>query len=238
MQERHQLSTTALRSLVLGASLCAAFASLAASSAHATPSIATSGPPKEPGERRNELNLGLLAGATDVGQDKRQTIGLQVSAGRRFGDLVLLAEYDYLSLGKPTSDTRGSLSRMGVTARYSLLRTSAKPQNGSSRRGPVTGDYWLEMGAGVQRIAWDKGGVVHRPDLALGFGWQLDAVIGRRSPKPRYYGPYVGFRANVTRAPESTMAMPSMCAGPCDTATPPPGTDVSLMFHAGVNWGR
>jgi hypothetical protein len=217
-----------------------AFFSFAAfvGAARATPTIATSQEPPEPMDRRTEINLGMLLGGSDVGQSSRGTFGIQVDIGRRFGDLVLLGEYGYLSVGEGGGSSPGSLSRLGVTARYSLLRTSGAP-NRYGRRKPVSGDYWMEAGAGMQRITWDTGGVLTRPDLVLGFGWQLDVVLGRRSAHPRYYGPYVAFRANLSRAPDSTVAdLPATCGGPCDTATRPSQNDVGLFFHFGVNWGR
>lgn len=229
---KHTVSSLSSFSILFAA--CAAL--LIPTGASATPSMAVSDEaPKK--ERRTEVNVGLLAGGTDIGQHKRYTVGVQVEAGRRFGDLVLLGEFDYLGLGRSTSDNRGTMSRLGVTARYSLLRTknwNARPH----KRSPVAGDYWMEVGAGMERIAWDRGGVVHRPDLVMGFGWQMNVVIDRKSAKPKYYGPFVAFRASVARAPESTMAMPATCGGPCDSATPPPGNDISLFFHTGINWGR
>ena len=207
-----------------------------ASAAHATPppAIATEAEPKW--DHRTEVNLGLLLGGSDIGEQQRSTFGLQASLGRRFGDLVLLAEYNHLSIGKESSDNRGSMNRLGVVARYSLLRTSGKPKRRG--RSPISGDYWFEAGAGMQRLAWDAGGTLTRPDLILGFGWQLNGVIGRKSKKPRYYGPYVAFRANLSRAPESSVDVPAMCGGPCDTETQPSKNDVSMFFHFGVNWGR
>lgn len=227
------MSVPALSALI-GATLISA---LVPGVASATPSIASNGEPPKPKERRNEVNIGLLAGGTDIGQDKRYTLGVQVEAGRRFGDLVLLGEYNYLSLGRASNDNRGSMSRLGVIARYSLLRTSSLP-NKYGKRSPVSGDYWLELGAGMERVAWDRGGVLHRPDVIAGFGLQFNSVIGRKSPKPKYFGPYVALRAHVARAPESTLAIPPTCSGPCDSATSPPGTDISLFLHAGINWGR
>ena len=203
-------------------------------SASATPSIAVSDNIKK--ERRTEVNVGMLAGGTDIGENKRYTVGVQAQVGRRFGDLVMLGEFDYLGLGRSDSQNQGTMSRLGLTARYSLLRTGASLTQ-PRRRSPVSGDYWLELGAGMERVAWDRGGVVHRPDVVMGFGWQMNVVINHKSTNPKYYGPYVAFRASLARAPESTMEMPSVCAGPCDTATPPPGNDVSLFFHMGMNWG-
>lgn len=210
-----------------------------AAAAQATPATIATAPEdaEPPGDRRTEVNLGMLLGGSDIGGRRYSTIGVQLDAGRRFGDLVLLGEYSYRAVGEQDNPGRGALNRLGVTARYSLLRTRGTPDK-RGHRGPVSGDYWFEAGAGVQRVTWDLGGELTRPDLVLGFGWQLNAVIGRKSPEPRYYGPYVSFRANVSRAPEASVDVPATCGGPCDQATQPSRNDVSLFFHFGFNWAR
>jgi hypothetical protein len=208
---------------------------LSSSSALATPYIATAEKPKPKKERRTEVNLAMLVGGTDIGDTMRSTAGVQINVGRRFGDVVLLGEYGHFGVG--SSDPHGSMDRLGLTARYSLLRTQGKREPGDKVK-PIAGDYWFEGGAGVQRISWDEGGRLTRPELILGFGWQFNAVMDRKSAKPRYYGPYVAFRASLARAPELEESVAAACAGPCDTASGPPGTDVSMFFHFGVNWGR
>ena len=204
--------------------------------AGATPNIAVDAEPQEH-ESRTELDIGFLVGGEDVGPQRRFARGLQINIGRRFGDLALLAEYNYLRLGESGGGSRGSLSRAGVIARYSLLRTGSD-RDSRGRRGLLSGDFWVEAGAGMQRISWDAGGRLHRPDGILGFGWQLNGVIGRNDNKPRYYGPYVAFRAHFTRAPAWGDEVMATCGGPCDRATKPSRNDVGLFFHMGVNWGR
>lgn len=212
---------------------------LVPATAVATPTIATGVEPEPKGDRRTEIDLGMLVGGSDIVQSRRATYGLHLNIGRRFGDLALLGEYNYLIVGKESSTNQGSLSRLGVVARYSLLRTSGAP-NKYGRRGPLSGDYWFEAGAGIQRLAWDVGGTLTRPDVVLGFGLQFNGVIGRRSDNPRYLGPYVAFRANVSRVPEASLdsTMPLTCGGPCDTATRPSRNDVSMFVHFGINWAR
>ncbi len=205
-----------------------------ATGARATPSIAVEATPPD---RRTEVDVGFIVGGEDVGPSRRYTRGLQVDIGRRFGDLVLLAEYNYLGVGDDSSGSTGTMSRGGLVARYSLLRTSGDPDH-RGRRGPLSGDFWLEGGAGVQRIAWDAGGVLTRPDAVLGVGWQLNGVIGRDDPHPRYYGPYVALRVHLTRAPEPGADVMPTCGGPCDRATRPSRNNVGFFFHFGINWGR
>lgn len=196
-----------------------------------TPAIATEAPPREPG--RTEIDLGYLIGGGDIGEARWFVRGLHGNIGRRFGDLVLLAEGDYLTVGHGSP---GTMSRVGAVARYSLLRTSAAREPGD-KLSPISGDFWVEAGGGWERISWEVGGRLSRPDLALGFGWQLDAVIGRGNARPRYYGPYVAFRALMARGPEPENAEP-VCGGPCDTATVPSRNNIAMFVHFGVNWGR
>jgi hypothetical protein len=225
------------KGLLILALLLTPATSLATPPTIATSADATMAEPEKYSDRRTEVDLGMLTGGSDIGETNRFTYGLHLNIGRRFGDLALLGEYDYLSIGRQDSASQGSLSRLGVTARYSLLRTSGKLGK-YGKRGPLSGDYWFEAGAGMQRLAWDAGGTLTRPDLVFGVGLQFNVLIDRRAEKPRYFGPYVAFRANVARAPESSLDVPATCGGPCDTQTSPPGNDVSAFFHFGVNWAR
>jgi hypothetical protein len=77
--------------------------------------------------------------------------------------------------------------------------------------------------------------VLHRPDLAVGFGVDIDGR-GWREPRPRHFGAFLAFRALLARAPVN--AQPSMCDGPCTQATPPSRNDASLYFLFGLHWGR
>ncbi|MEM9490954.1 MAG: hypothetical protein AAGC55_17530 [Myxococcota bacterium] len=234
------VTTTPIRILLTAAFGLALGAGLAmvspAGAAHGNPAIAVAADPR-PSDHRMEFDLGLLLGGGDIGDTRRQTWGLHVNAGYRFGDLIILGEANYLTVGKSSSMSQGRLGRAGIVARYSLLRTDSQLDS-RGRRKPLSGDYWIEAGTGMQHLAWDQGGTVTRPDLVVGFGWQLNGVIGRKSPRPRYYGPYLAFRANLSRAPRTSTGGPEMCGGPCDTATAPPDTDVSMFLHLGLNWGR
>jgi hypothetical protein len=190
-----------------------------------------------PVDHRTEVDIGFLVGSEEIGGGSRFARGLQINAGRRFGDLVLLGEYNYLGIGRDTTDSTGTLSRFGVIARYSLLRTRGD-RDRRRKRPPVSGDFWLEAGGGIQRIAWDQGGRLIRPDGVVGFGLQLDVVIGRKEAKPRYFGPFVAFRAHMSRAPEHDPSVMPSCGGVCDRETRPSRNNVGLFFHVGVNWGR
>jgi hypothetical protein len=199
--------------------------------ASAQPAVAVDAPPPPRGDRRTEIDIGYLVGAGDIGTSNRFQRGLELALGRRFGDLKLLAEYGYLVVGR--DQATGSLSRLGLAARYSLLRTRGTPE-----RAPLSGDLWIEGGAGAQRITWHDGGRLTRPDIVLGFGLQLDGVFHRKSDQPTWSGPYVAFRAMLSVGPEHGPEVVATCGGPCDQATRPSRNDAALFFHFGLNWGR
>lgn len=204
-----------------------------AQTASATPYIAASA--EEPSHRRNEIHIGMLVGGSDVGDVGGPGVGIQLNAGRRFGDIAVYGQFDYLGVGESSyeieSPRRGSLTRGGLAARYLLLEIG-------ERESPLGVNFWVEAGGGYQRVAWDGGGILSRNDIQLGFGLQLDGKLGRMSPDPRYFGPYFAFRANIARAPEAETGQMPTCNGPCDQATLPSRNDVSLFFNFGMHWGR
>jgi hypothetical protein len=207
-----------------------------APAAHAQPQVAVEATPAPPpGDRRTEIDLGYLVGGGGIGTRDRFQRGVSVALGRRFGDLALLGEYDYLAIGR--AEATGSESRFGLALRYSLLRTHGTPDE-HGERSPMSGDMWIEGGAGYERIAWDAGGTLRRPDVVLGFGAQLDGVFRRASDEPSWFGPFVAFRAVLARGPETADEGDATCGGPCDAPGRPSPNDVALFFHFGVNWGR
>jgi hypothetical protein len=182
-------------------------------------------------ERRVDTRIGLLTGHGDVGDVDGPSTGVHASLGYRLGDATFMAEYGYLKIGDSDGEPMsrdGRMSRAGAALRWRIADV-AKPGS------PVGLEFWTEAGAGIERVTWQRGGVLTRPDLALGFGFEIDGR-GWRQPRPRHFGAYVGFRATVARAPGD--AGPAMCEGPCTEATPPSRNDVSLYFHFGLHWGR
>jgi hypothetical protein len=214
------------------AALAIAAASTAglAHAARADAAIATSAPTTRT-PHRLEARIGMLVGSGDVGDVTGPSHGLHLAIGGRYGDLTGMLEYDYLAVGDADDEDahrHGDLSRAGVIARYSLFHTSDDE--------PIAGDYWVEGGVGVERVAWDPGGVLDRPDLVLGFGAELDGRPYWQSEHPRHFGMWLGFRAIVARAPAS--GEPAVCGGPCSMPTPPSRNDVGLYFTWGLHWGR
>jgi hypothetical protein len=207
-----------------------------AGAASATPAIAVASSPDDdsPSRWRLETDIGMLIGSTDIGDVEGSAVGVHLNLGVRLGSLALLGEYDYQGVGEPDwmeRARRGSLTRIGAVARYSLLTIG-------DQRSPIATDWWVEAGAGRQRVAWDGGGLLTRTDLALGFGMQLDGRLDRDSRRPKHVGPYVAFRAHVARAPGQGRDPQPTCGGPCNQATAPSKNDVSLFLHFGMSFGR
>lgn len=190
--------------------------------------IATEAPPVD---RRIDTRLGMLAGGADIGDVDGPSSGLYATVGYRRGPATLMAEYNYLHVGDADTDVLdrdGRMTRGAVMLRYQLADVA--------RRGaPVGLEFWAEGGPGIERVSWDHGGVLVRPDLALGFGLDIDGR-GWRDPRPRHFGAFLAFRGTVARGPESDD--PAMCEGPCTVATKPSRNDVSLYFLFGLHWGR
>jgi hypothetical protein len=180
---------------------------------------------------RLEARIGMMVGGGDVGDVTGPSTGLHTSLGARLGDATAMLEYDYLGVGDSASDNvhrYGHMSRAGLTARYSLFR--------SRDDAPIAAEWWAEAGVGAERITWNPGGVLTRPDLALGFGAELDGRPYWKHRHPRHLGMWLGFRALVARAPATDS--PAVCGGPCTMATQPSRNDVSLYFTFGVHFGR
>jgi hypothetical protein len=197
--------------------------------AHADAAIATDASP--PVEHRLDTRLGMLLGGNDIGDVTGPSSGLAANLGYRRGETTLFAEYDYLHVGDGPNDTTsrdGRMTRGGANLRWQIADVA---KTGS----PVGIEWWLQGGAGFERVAWDHGGVLYRPDVSLGFGLDIDGR-GWRQPHPRHFGAYVAFRALLARAPTSTG--PAMCEGPCTEATRPSRNDVSMYFDFGLHWGR
>lgn len=188
--------------------------------------IAISAPPEEPIAKRIEFNVGMLLGGMDLGKTRADATGLTVNTGVRLGELSVLGELNYVAL---RASERGTMTRLGLTTRYSLVPLG-------DDKGFATSDIWLEGGVGWEHVAWRSGGVLDRADVALGLGWQANIIMDRRSDHPRYLGPFFALRTFVAQGPSADGT--ATCGGPCDRATLPSSTDVSFMFHMGINWGR
>ncbi len=218
---KHKTCLRTLPTLSLLALTLTAFAPAASAN-----TIAISAPPEEPVAKRLEFDVGMLIGGMDIGKTRADASGLVVNLGMRLGELSVLGEVDYMSL---RAAERGTMTRVGITTRYSLVPLGDEGDI-------ATSDIWLEGGVGWEHVAWRSGGVLDRADAVVGIGWQADIVMDRKSAHPRYLGPYFALRTFIAEGPKSEGS--PTCGGPCDRATLPSSTDVSFMFHMGINWGR
>ena len=211
---------------------------LVASTASAQNLVATDDgyarPPGEaPAPREVDSRLGMLLGGSDVGDADGVSVGVSGALGYRIGDITLRGLFDYYRVGDgagETMDRKGRASRFGGALRYSFANTGWESHTAV--------DFWGELGAGYEHVAWRGGGVLDRPSGEFAFG--LD--VGHRSAPNahgdrRSIGYFMDFRTLVAQGPEMAGAM-ATCSGPCSEATKPPRTDVSMFFELGVRWGR
>jgi len=206
---------------------------LIASTAGAQNMVATDGMPRERTPREVDGRLGMLIGGSDVGDADGFAVGISGGLGYRVGDLTLRGLVDYYRVGDSAgemSDRKGRGTRLGGALRYSFANTGFESK--------MNVDFWGELGAGYEHVAWRHGGVLDRPSGELAFG--LD--IGRRGEANargdrKKIGYFMAFRSFVAQAPEMAGAT-ATCSGPCSEATKPPRTDVSMFFELGVHWGR
>ncbi len=128
----------------------------------------------------------------------------------------------------PTADTDGLMHRFGLAARYDFLRADTW-----SDEATTGGVVWFEGGVGEEIIDWDKGGVLRRPDLSLGFGLQ-GAV---RTSATRRGGIDLSFHIQFAHRTDLDHAA-SVCSAPCTQATPPAAWgDRAYLFDLGFVFG-
>jgi hypothetical protein len=206
---------------------------LFASTASAQTMVASDGTSHERTPREVEGRLGMLLGGSDVGDADGFSVGISGALGYRIGDVTLRGLVDYYRVGDGADefmDRKGRGTRLGGALRYSFANTGFESKTNV--------DFWGELGAGYEHVAWRHGGVLDRPSGELAFG--ID--IGRRGePNLRgdrkKLGYFMAFRSFVAEGPELSGAM-ATCSGPCTEATKPPRTDITMFFELGVHWGR
>lgn len=206
---------------------------LAASTASAQNLVATDTVDHESAPRVVDGRLGMLLGGSDVGDADGFSLGISGALGYRIGDVTLRGLVDHYRVGDGGGellDRKGRATRLGGALRYSFANTGHDAK--------LDVDFWGELGAGYEHVAWRGGGVLDRPSGELAFG--LD-VGGRSAANARgdrrEIGYFMAFRSLVAQGPEMAGVM-ATCSGPCSEATKPPRTDVSMFFELGVHWGR
>lgn len=185
---------------------------------------------------RTKLGFGMLLGAQDIGHIDGFAAGMHLELGRQMGPLYLFGEYNMLSVGESSVEIedpiRGMSHRLGLTARYNFAEV------GGGRYTPIKGTFWLEGGLGQQMIRWNEGGKLTRNDVGLGFGAQINFLIGKRSKKPKIMAVHYALRATIAPSPDADKMQEPTCAGPCDEPTAPSPHDLGIFFNFGLEWGR
>src|SRR5262245_39843391 len=144
---------------------------LVASTASAQTMVATDRIERDPLPREVDGRLGMLLGGADVGDADGFSLGISGALGYRIGDVTLRGLVDYYKVGDGSDETlqrKGRATRVGGALRYSFANTGYDAKVGV--------DFWGELGAGYEHVAWRHGGVLERPSGELAFG--LD-VAGR-----------------------------------------------------------
>lgn len=201
-------------------------------SASAQVMVATSGE-AAPTKTSLDGRAGMLLGGADVGDADGFSIGFASGLGYRIGDVTLRGTFDYYKVGDGSDEVmhrRGRAARFGAAARYSFA-------NLGSDNGAIA-DFWGEAGLGYEHVDWRQGGVLDRPSLDIALGFDVGGRGERdRNGKRRSAGYYMAFRTLIGEAPETPGAM-ATCGGPCDSATTPSRTDLSMFFDFGVHFGH
>src|SRR5579862_717745 len=164
-----------------------------------------------------EGDVGFLVGGMSVGPIDGFAGGMYAEGGIKRDRLMLLGEYDLLSVGQtpaaddpnaPANPVRGYMNRFGLDARYSIARFGGGDI-------PIRGDIWLTGGLGAEVIQWYEGGKLHRADAEIGLGAQASFRYGSEG-HPKFIGFFYAVRAFIAKAPPSKNDNIPVCAGPCD----------------------
>jgi hypothetical protein len=221
----------------LAVALVAVLSSNALAQSYAQPVIATGGDlparPEQPAQHSIDGRVGMVLGGSDVGDANGFSMGVAGGLGYRIGDVTLRGTFDYYRVGDGSDEAqqrRGRASRFGAAARYSFANLGADST--------AICDFWGELGAGYEHVDWMHGGVLDRPSVELALGFDFGGKGDRdRDGRRRSAGYYMAFRTFLAEAPAQPDAM-ATCGGPCDTATTPSRTDVTMFFDFGVHFGH
>lgn len=142
-----------------------------------------------------EGRFGMSAFAGGIGGESLTALGLHVGLERRLADGVQLGiEGGYLGMSDPEQrvDWRGRMSRAAIVARFALIETDEVPVMGA----------WVDVGLGVERITWERGGVLLRPELMVGLSGTVGGVFGGKgADRAGRFGDFFQVRMLVSRGP-------------------------------------
>lgn len=173
--------------------------------------------------------LGSSVGYSDIAKQRWSTLGAQLGVGYRFGPLAIEAEYETNQLLYYTgldNDLRGSMKRLGASARFYFLRIGALSGGKSHLL------LFVDAALGTQRGILE-GQAFSRHDYGSGMGLLLDHRVGWKNAGVRRIGWHLGWRVTGTPRASEAMARIVCKGGPCPTAPMQPESDVDVGLALG-----
>jgi hypothetical protein len=168
-------------------------------------------------------------------------IGLTTAVGHRFGRLAIEAELAYLSLNPrgPSSQRIGDAERLGVVARFDVLRIGPQWVGANSllafyvEGGAGTAwNHWYRPRASEMRVVLDDS---QRVEGQVGFGVSLDHRLQEPIGFPHRIGWFLGWRLAMAPHAAETSAV---CRGAiCRSSVATPGErfiDRSMLFQSSL----
>lgn len=158
--------------------------------------VIASEPEPEPyvGPKTVEARVGLAAFGGTMGGVRMSGMGLHVALEKRAakGDLQLGIEGGYLGIGDSDRMVgwRGRMSRAAVVGRFRIIELEETPVMGA----------WVDVGVGVERITWARGGVLYRPELMVGMSGTVGGIWGGDDYRGRF-GDFFQVHALISRGP-------------------------------------
>ena len=150
-------------------------------------------PANQVGPRGIEGRFGMSFFGGSMGGESLSALGLHLAFEKRFGpDLQIGLEGAYLGMNDPDQRVgwRGRMSRAALVSRWKFVETERLPFMG----------LWVDVGLGYERIAWQRGGILYRPEILIGtsgtIGFARDARRGRGR-----FGDFFQVRALISRGP-------------------------------------
>lgn len=192
------------------------------------------------------LRLGTSVGFLHGQRQDVQSLGGTLAGGQRFGRLALEAELGLANLNATdlTNAKLGTQQRLGITARFDVLRLESRVVGPNSMFA-----VYVEGGAAQVWTQWSKPGASDperivpsnsgRVEGQVGFGIMLDHRLQEPVTIPRRVGWFLGWR--VAFSPHDSEAA-AVCRGlTCRVAAPMPAamyTDRAMLFQSSmqVTW--
>jgi hypothetical protein len=170
-------------------------------------------------------------------------IGLTTAVGQRFGRLAIEAELAYLALTPrgPSSQRVGDAERLGVVARFDVVRIGPRWVGGNSLLA-----FYVEGGAGIAWNQWARPGGgdamrvipddTKRVEGQVGFGVSLDHRLQEPIGFPHRIGWFLGWRLAMAphAAEASTVCRGAICRAQA-AMTDDRFVDRSMLFQSSLS---